>query len=434
MTSRAGAATTTFDAVVLASSPHARQILLGLTLVERGRRVALKAGARRVHVVETADDAAALPSWDAGRGAAGLLVIRAGDQLVHRPLVEPLVAGSGHRRIAVGPDGAYAGALFADGDAAAAAITALAEDPAGDSVLVAAWNTEAGDDVTRIPHGDIAVHPATTAAERKGATRMLLRILVKPDEDSPVSKYIYRPLSRPITRLLVGTPITANQVSYAVAAIGLVGCWLISRGDQPSMILGAALVFFACVIDGCDGELSRLRLTSSRFGAWLDTVVDETTTTLLLVAFGLHTYAHHPASWLAASIPIGVVGYVASVYGIYYFCIVVLKAGGSQYYIGSLELVDTADGVALRPKPAAASSLPPWMQRIGVAAMYVVRRDFINLAALALTLVDAYEVLYVGMLLGGIVAPIVVIPEHLRLRRQLREVARRGGTPRLVSA
>jgi len=422
----------TFDAVVLASSPHAREVLLGLTLVQRGRRVALKAGARRVHVVETADDAAALPAWDAERGDAGLLVIRAGDRLVHRPLVEPLIAGTGHRRIAVGPDGAYAGALFADGDAAASAIAALAVNPDGDAELVAAWN-EAGD-VARIAHGDIAVHPATTAAERKGATRMLLRILVKPDEDSPVSKYVYRPMSRPITRLLVGTPISANQVSYAVAAIGVVGCWLISRGDQPSMILGAALVFFGCVIDGCDGELSRLRLTSSRFGAWLDTVVDEATTTLLLVAFGLHTYAHHPEPWLAASIPLGVLGYVASVYGIYYFCIVVLKAGGSQYYIGTLELVDTSEGVALRPKPAAASSLPPWMQRIGVAAMYMVRRDFINLAALALTLVDAYEALYVGMLLGGIVTPIVVIPEHFRLRRQLREVARRGGTPRLVSS
>ena len=43
----------TFDAVILADSQHGSEVLLGLTLAERGRRVALKAGARRVHVIES---------------------------------------------------------------------------------------------------------------------------------------------------------------------------------------------------------------------------------------------------------------------------------------------------------------------------------------------------------------------------------------------
>src|SRR5687768_3423853 len=122
--------TATFDAVVLAVSPHAAARVAGLSLRERGRRVAARLGARRDQVVDDDAAAAALPAWDAERGDAALLVLRAGDQVVHTPLVEPLLAGRGDLRVAVGPDGAYAGAALARGPAAAALIAALARDPA----------------------------------------------------------------------------------------------------------------------------------------------------------------------------------------------------------------------------------------------------------------------------------------------------------------
>ncbi len=418
-----------FDAVILADSPHASVKLLGLTLVERGRRVALKAGARRVHVIDGAASAAALTAWDAERGDAALLVVRAGDQLVHRPLVEPLVKGTRDRRLAVGPDG-YAGALWASSSVASEVIAAIAAAPASaDTALAARWS-----DAEHIQHGDIARHPATTAAERKGAVRMLLRILVKQDEDSPVSKYVYRPLSQPLTRMLLHTPVTANQVSYVVAVIGLLGCWFTAQYSQGSLILGAALVFAAGVVDGCDGEISRLRLTSSPFGAWLDTVVDEVTTGSYFIAIGYHTYLHHHEPWVASSIVIGATLYITTIYAIYYFCIVVLKAGGSQYYVGKLEIVDGSAGVALRAKPRAPSMAAPWMRTLGTWLMYVVRRDFINLAALFLTFINGFEVIYIGMLAGTLVTATIVIPEHIKLRGQLREVARRGGVARLVSS
>jgi hypothetical protein len=46
-----GPALPTFDALVLADGPHAGAIVAGLSLRERGRRLAVKAGARRVLVV-----------------------------------------------------------------------------------------------------------------------------------------------------------------------------------------------------------------------------------------------------------------------------------------------------------------------------------------------------------------------------------------------
>nr|MBA3820328.1 hypothetical protein [Deltaproteobacteria bacterium] len=120
----------TFDAVIVADSPHARTVLLGLTLVERARRVAGRVGARRTFVIEDAASAAGLAAWDTERGDAALLVVRGGDRLVHPPLIEPLLEGTADRRLAVGPTGTYAGALWARGEAAREVITALAASPA----------------------------------------------------------------------------------------------------------------------------------------------------------------------------------------------------------------------------------------------------------------------------------------------------------------
>ncbi len=418
-----------FDAIIVADSPHRHTKLLGLTLVERGRRVALKAGARRVFVIEQSADTIALPAWEAERGDAGLLVIRAGDQVTHPPLIVPLVGGSGARRIAVGPDGEYGGALYAEGDARDVIAAIIHAPRDADQTIARAWI-----DARRIAHGEIARHLATTARERRGARKLLLRILVKQTEDSPVSKYIYRPLSRPLTQLLLKTPVTANQVSYFVGALGLFGCWLTAQPSQAALIWGAALVFISGIIDGCDGEISRLRLTSSAFGAWLDTVIDEITTFTYFVAIGYHAYLWHPHGWVAGSIAIGSVCYLFTIYAIYYFCIVVLKAGGSQYYQGDLEIVDGPEGAVLRPRHKEPSKLPVVIQNLGAVAMLLIRRDFINLAALALTFANAFEVIYGGIWLGTVVAGVIVFPEHLRLRRQLRELRDRGATPRYVVA
>ena len=422
------AAATELDAIILADSPHAHEIVLGLTLVERARRIAVRAGAKRVYVVDGAH--ADLAAWARELGDRALLVLRGGDQLVHLPLVKPLVEGSGARRVAVGPDGTHGGAWWLTGDDRHAAIAAILASPAdADRVLC-----EQFADAQRIVHGDIARHPATTPAERAAAKKMLLRILIKPAEDSPVSQYIYRPLSKPLTLLLLHTPITPNQVTIFVGILGLVGCALTALPGQASLIWGALLVFVAGIIDGCDGEIARLKLQSSPIGAWLDTIVDEITSVAYFIAIGYHTYALHPETYVAASMVIGTVLYVASIYGIYYFCIVVLKAGGSQYYIGTLDVVEADGRVGLRARPRAPSNLPPWMLVVGQWVLYIIRRDFINLAAFVLTLFNLYYVIYTGILAGAVVSGLIVTREHIRLLGQLREVKRRGGVPQLLSS
>ncbi|MGZ3620738.1 MAG: CDP-alcohol phosphatidyltransferase family protein [Candidatus Binataceae bacterium] len=94
------------------------------------------------------------------------------------------------------------------------------------------------------------------------------------DKDALMARWVDRRLSWRISLRLARTAITPNQVTLANTAFGLVSAWLFSFPDYwPRLI--AALMFLASVtFDGVDGELARLKMTESRFGARLDVTTD----------------------------------------------------------------------------------------------------------------------------------------------------------------
>ena len=55
-----------------------------------------------------------------------------------------------------------------------------------------------------------------------------------------------------------------------------------------SFILGGILIQFLSIIDGCDGEISRLKFQKSVFGTWLDPILDRYVDMLLIagMAYG----------------------------------------------------------------------------------------------------------------------------------------------------
>lgn len=108
------------------------------------------------------------------------------------------------------------------------------------------------------------------------AERALLRSLRKP-QDGWTSTYLNRYISLAFTRLLVHTPLRPNQVSVGILGIGLLGAYLATKGTYESLLLGAFLVQMQSVLDGCDGEMSRLTFRGSRTGEWLDTIGDDLT-------------------------------------------------------------------------------------------------------------------------------------------------------------
>ncbi len=83
-----------------------------------------------------------------------------------------------------------------------------------------------------------------------------------------------RRLSLPISIALIRTPITANQLSVALVALGFFSAWLFSLGRYGPSVLAGFLSLAASVLDGCDGEIARLKYQESALGCWIETFGD----------------------------------------------------------------------------------------------------------------------------------------------------------------
>jgi phosphatidylglycerophosphate synthase len=81
-------------------------------------------------------------------------------------------------------------------------------------------------------------------------------------------------MSLPISIALIRTPITANQLSVLLVAIGFYAAWLFSTGHYLAGVLGGFLSLAASILDGCDGEIARLKYQESALGCWIETFGD----------------------------------------------------------------------------------------------------------------------------------------------------------------
>jgi 1L-myo-inositol 1-phosphate cytidylyltransferase / CDP-L-myo-inositol myo-inositolphosphotransferase len=116
-----------------------------------------------------------------------------------------------------------------------------------------------------------------------------------------VARWLNKPISFRVTRyVLCRLPVTPNQVTVGAALVGLAGCALIALGDPTLTVLGFLLSHLQSVLDGCDGELARVRFQQSKIGEWLDTVVDDGLNVCLTLATGAGLWrARGQVVWLA---------------------------------------------------------------------------------------------------------------------------------------
>ncbi len=121
------------------------------------------------------------------------------------------------------------------------------------------------------------------------AEAALFRSLRKP-QDGWTSRHLNRYISLAISRWLVRTPLRPNQVSVAILGIGVAGAVAAAQGSYGSLVLGAALFQAQSVLDGCDGEMSRVSHRGSRLGEWLDTIGDDLTNYGFFGGSGLGLY------------------------------------------------------------------------------------------------------------------------------------------------
>jgi len=111
-----------------------------------------------------------------------------------------------------------------------------------------------------------------TPEDRVVAEQKLDRWLVKPTDG--IYARLNRRISIPISRQLIKYPITANMVSVFTLGVGFASGAFFAYGGYWNTVVGAFLSLCASILDGCDGEVARLKLQESAFGCWLETVCD----------------------------------------------------------------------------------------------------------------------------------------------------------------
>ena len=98
-----------------------------------------------------------------------------------------------------------------------------------------------------------------------------------------------RVFSGPLTRVLLKTSLTPNQITLLSLGFGLLTGYLFSRGGYFFSLTAAGCYQMAVVLDNCDGEVARAKNMRSKFGGWLDIVCDILTDIALFlgVAIGM---------------------------------------------------------------------------------------------------------------------------------------------------
>lgn len=132
---------------------------------------------------------------------------------------------------------------------------------------------------------------AATKADRPHVEAQLFQGLIKPTE-SLISRKFERKISLWITRKILYSGITPNQISMGSILVGLISALFFLAGDSLFHVFGALLLAFSSIVDGCDGELARLRFEESRVGSRLDFLGDNLVHMAVFFCIGLGCNLH----------------------------------------------------------------------------------------------------------------------------------------------
>ena len=160
-----------------------------------------------------------------------------------------------------------------------------------------------------------------TPASLREARRRLLQSLGKSGADGYVAAHLNRRLSVPISARLARTPITPTQITVISFLIALVGAAFFTVDRRWTAVIAALLVQLSSVVDGCDGEVARLKHQATARGGWLDTMLDRYADAAVVIGITLGYAAGHAGvlPWLggmAASTGFLLASYVTKEYAL----------------------------------------------------------------------------------------------------------------------
>jgi len=302
--------------ILLPAGAAGQRVVLGLDLVTRMALAAARAGYARVLGLSPAATTGVetISTWReaADCGETSVLVIASSAVLGETGWLKRLAEW----RLEPGTWAAGGRIAVVSGMGLSKALTALEE--LGGATTMAA--VVAG--LTRHLQAPAAMPPDVDPLAVEGlkdipaAERRLLRALVK-DTDGFMARHVERPMSLAISRHLAATSVTPNQMTLISVAIGVAAAPFFLSAAAAWQTLGAILFLTHSILDGCDGELARLKFKESRGGGvldfWGDNVVHSAIFACMAIGWSAAIGEHWPLL-LGASAVIGTLGSAGFIY------------------------------------------------------------------------------------------------------------------------
>ncbi len=256
-------------------------------------------------------------------------------------------------------------------------------------------------------------HDVDTPADIGQAERKLLHSVRKPT-DGPISRYLNRPLSTALSRLVVGhTSFAPNHLTLLHLIVGLASGVAAALGGYVGFLVAGILFHAASVLDGCDGEVAKLSFKSSARGEWLDTAADGVSLLafLLGLVIGVHRSDLAPVYFYFGVLGLGVA--VIVLFNLYTYLVRMRRAGSLLAVRFGYE---TGDG---------------WLKRFLRFAHYWSKRDFRALFVLVLAV---FGQLQAGLITGGFLATLLLLPASIKVNVESWLLVRRAARPRSGAA
>jgi phosphatidylglycerophosphate synthase len=262
--------------------------------------------------------------------------------------------------------------------------------------------------VAQIPVAEDLWQRVDTEEDRQSAERKLDRWLVKPTDG--IFARLNRGISIPISRQLIRFRVTANMVTIFTLGVGFASGAFFAFGGYWNTFLGALFCLLSSILDGCDGEVARLKLQESAFGCWLETICDYLFYLFVFVGMTIGLWRSSGATMYLVWGGLLLFGAIASFF-----------ATGWQRHRLAGERPEQL--LKIFQTQAEARSSNPFLY-VGRHTEFIIRRCFFPYALLVFALFNIMKVAFVISAIGAnLVWPIALYSSHAFGRRRGSGVA-----------
>jgi phosphatidylglycerophosphate synthase len=161
-----------------------------------------------------------------------------------------------------------------------------------------------------------AFFDASTPSTADAARRVLYSRMSK-DNDGYIARFD-RVLSLALTTMMLPFPISPNQVTAVSLAVGLMGAVWLAAPSQLWQFIGALTLWLCALLDGCDGEIARLKHHITPHGGDFDLLADHIAHLATFIALPIGVARLHPGTdwWLPGTLLVS--GFLACGFSVWY--------------------------------------------------------------------------------------------------------------------